>query len=66
MARGGTRPSGARRTTPRRGRANRPADNEGIIPVLARTIREVEGRVRKGTVRASDHATFAAVALLAR
>ena len=45
---------------------SRPRDNEGIIPVLARTVREVEGRVRRGSTRASDHATFQAIALLAR
>jgi hypothetical protein len=48
------------------GRSVRPRDNEGIIPVLARTVREVEGRVRRGSTRASDHATFQAIALLAR
>ena len=69
MSRAGTRTSQGRRG--RAGgngnnRGNRPRDNEGIIPVLARTVREVEGRVRRGSTRASDHATFQAIALLAR
>ena len=75
MSRAGTRTSGARRGSNSgsrngqrngNGRSNRARDNEGIIPVLARTVREVEGRVRRGSTRASDHATFQAIALLAR
>jgi superfamily II DNA or RNA helicase len=50
----------------RRGRGTRPRDNEGIIPVLARTVREVEDRVRRGVPRASDRTTFQVTALLAR
>ncbi len=64
MGRAGTRTSNARRGG--RSNNNRARDNEGIIPVLARTVREVEGRVRRGSTRASDHATFQAIALLAR
>ncbi len=64
MSRAGTRTSNARRGG--RNNNNRARDNEGIIPVLARTVREVEGRVRRGSTRASDHATFQAIALLAR
>ena len=69
MSRTGTRTSNARRGRANgngNGRSSRPRDNEGIIPVLARTVREVEGRVRRGSTRASDHATFQAIALLAR
>ena len=42
MARRGQRQSGARRTAPRNQRRVRDLDNEGIIPVLARAVREVE------------------------
>ena len=78
MSRADTRASGTRRGNNNggnrqrngqrngNGRSVRPRDNEGIIPVLARTVREVEGRVRRGSTRASDHATFQAIALLAR
>ncbi len=71
MSRTGTRTSNTRRGRANgngngNGRSSRPRDNEGIIPVLARTVREVEGRVRRGSTRASDHATFQAIALLAR
>ena len=66
MSRAGTRTSNARRGGRNSNNNNRARDNEGIIPVLARTVREVEGRVRRGSTRASDHATFQAIALLAR
>ncbi|WP_331713568.1 DEAD/DEAH box helicase [Nocardioides scoriae] len=44
----------------------RPGDNEGIIPVLARTVREVENAVGKGSVMPSVRTKFQVVALLAR
>jgi len=40
-------------------------DQEGIIPVLARTVREVENASRKGAT-SMDRARFQAIALLAR
>ncbi len=46
-----------------RGRAR---DNEGIIPVLAMTVREVETAVKKGQLSSGTTARFQAVALLAR
>ncbi len=65
MARGGQRQSGARRGTQQR-RRTRAVDNEGIIPVLARTVREVENAVGRGSVMPSVRSKFQVVALLAR
>jgi signal recognition particle GTPase len=65
VARGGQRQSGARRGTQQR-RRTRAADNEGIIPVLARTVREVENAVGRGSVMPSVRSKFQVVALLAR
>ena len=42
MARRGQRRTGATRTAPRNQRRGRNLDNEGIIPVLARAVREVK------------------------
>ena len=61
---GGTRTaSGAATRTPARAR-NR--DNEGIIPILARAVREVEGAAERGRLKPSARVKFQAVALLAR
>ena len=38
-------------------------DNEGILPVLAKAVREVEGRVQRGQI---ERARYQAIALLAR
>ncbi|WP_445257896.1 DEAD/DEAH box helicase [Nocardioides aurantiacus] len=65
MARGGQRQNGARRGTQQR-RRTRAVDNEGIIPVLARTVREVENAVGRGSVMPSVRSKFQVVALLAR
>ena len=55
------------RTRPPAQRNNRRAgDNEGIIPVLARAVREVEGAVQRGPVRPSTRTKFQVVALLVR
>ena len=48
--------------TAQRGK-RRPRDNDGILPVLAKAVRDVEGRVQRGQ---TDSAKFQAVALLAR
>ena len=66
MAREGQRSSGARRTAPRTQRRGRDRDNEGIIPVLARAVREVEAAAERGRVRPSVRTKFQAVALLVR
>ncbi|HET7352085.1 MAG TPA: DEAD/DEAH box helicase [Marmoricola sp.] len=55
------------RTRPPAQRNNRRAgDNEGIIPVLARAVREVEGAVQRGPVRPSTRTKFQVVGLLVR
>ena len=41
-------------------------DNEGIIPVLARSVREVEQAAERGKVAPHVRATFQVVALLVR
>ncbi|PJJ56548.1 helicase-like protein [Mumia flava] len=62
MARGGQRRSGARDRA-RRGRAQ---DQEGIIPVLARGVREVENAVARRPATSSVRDKFQVVALLVR
>ena len=44
----------------------RDLDNEGIIPVLARAVREVEGAAQRGPVAPSVRTKFQVVALLVR
>ena len=56
----------ARRTSARNQRRGRALDNEGIIPVLARAVREVENAVQRGTVSPSTRTKFQVVALLVR
>ncbi len=66
MARRGQRSSsGARTRTATRPRRTRPLDNEGIIPVLARAVREVENAVQRGS-GSSVRTKFQVVALLVR
>jgi len=64
------RRSGAQKTAQRNGQRNgqqrkKHRDQEGILPVLARTVRDVENASRKGAT-SMDRARFQAVALLAR
>jgi superfamily II DNA or RNA helicase len=66
VARGGQRRSGARRAAQRPQRRVRDRDNDGIIPVLARTVREVEAAAERGPVRPSVRTKFQVVALLVR
>ncbi|MFC5380597.1 DEAD/DEAH box helicase [Aquipuribacter nitratireducens] len=47
-------------------RERRPRDEEGIIPQLARAVREVEAAARRGRLRPSARTTFQVVALLVR
>ena len=51
------------RSSQRRGRAR---DDDGIIPVLARTASEVEAAAQRGRVLPSDRTKFQVVAVLAR
>jgi SNF2-related domain/Helicase conserved C-terminal domain len=62
----GQRHSGARRTAPRNQRRVRDRGNDGIIPVLARAVREVEAAAHRGPVMPSVRTKFQAVALLVR
>ncbi|HET8603634.1 MAG TPA: DEAD/DEAH box helicase, partial [Marmoricola sp.] len=41
-------------------------DEDGILPVLAKTVREVENSAKRGQVTSLDRARFQAIALLAR
>jgi hypothetical protein len=66
VARGAQRQSGARRAPARGQRRVRPRDNEGIMPVLARAVREVEVAVERGSVMGSTRTKFQVVALLVR
>ncbi len=66
MAQRGQRRSGGARTAPRAQRRTRDLDNEGIIPVLAKAVREVEGAVQRGAVRPSVRTKFQVVAHLVR
>jgi len=64
VARGGHRQNG--RGGARRQRRVRDLDNEGMIPVLARAVREVENGVQRRRVTAEVRTKFQVVALLAR
>jgi SNF2 family DNA or RNA helicase len=66
VARGGQRQAGARRTAPGGRKRARALDNEGIIPVLARTVREVESAVERRSAMPSVRTKFQVVALLVR
>ncbi len=66
MARRGQRPADARRGGTRTQRRVRDLDNEGILPVLARAVREVETAVQRGAVMPSVRTKFQVVALLVR
>ena len=66
MAQRGQRQSGARRTAPRNQRRVRNLDNDGIMPVLARAVREVETAVQRGPVAPSMRTKFQVIALLVR
>ncbi|HYN68464.1 MAG TPA: DEAD/DEAH box helicase [Ornithinibacter sp.] len=66
MAQRAQRRAGAPRTTPRDRRRPRAGDDEGIIPVLARTVRQVEAAAQRGKVRPSGRTAYQVVALLVR
>jgi superfamily II DNA or RNA helicase len=65
LARRGQRQSGASRTAQRQ-RSGRKLDNEGILPILARAVREVEAGVQRGPMTQSLRTKFQVIALLAR
>ena len=66
MARRGQRQSGNTRNQASQRNGRRHGDNEGIIPVLARAVREVEARSQRGPVSPSARTKFQVVALLVR
>ncbi|HSO05458.1 MAG TPA: hypothetical protein VLQ92_13310, partial [Candidatus Limnocylindrales bacterium] len=66
MARRGQRQAAARPAAPRTQRRTRPRDDEGLIPVLARAVREVQAEVARGPARPSVRTKFQVVALLVR
>jgi hypothetical protein len=62
---GGTR-TATRAAAPQARSRARKSDNEGIIPVLARAVREVEASAQRGPVKPSGRTKFQVVAQLAR
>jgi SNF2-related domain/Helicase conserved C-terminal domain len=66
LARRGQRQSGNSRAQASQRNGRRHGDNEGIIPVLARAVREVEARSQRGPVSPSARTKFQVIALLVR
>src|SRR2546430_14932453 len=64
VARPGQRQTGARRSAPRKQR--RVHHRGDVVPVLARTVREVEAAAQRGRVTPAVRTKFQAVALLLR
>ena len=62
MAQSGSRNRGGQRQR----RNGRPFDNEGIIPVLAKAVREVESAVQRGSIMPSVRTKYQVIAILAR
>ncbi len=58
--------AGAPRTTPRDRHPLRAGEDEGIIPVLAKTVRQVEAAAQRGKVRPNGRTSYQVVALLVR
>src|SRR5580693_7655834 len=57
---------GNRSAAPQQRRRSRGADDQGVIPVLARAAREVEAAVQKGPRKPANRARFQVAALLLR
>ena len=57
---------GNRSAAPLQRRRSRGADDQGVIPVLARAAREVEAAVQKGPLKPANRARFQVAALLLR
>src|SRR5690606_34376553 len=66
LAERGRRQSSTKRGPSRNQRGGRAPENEGIIPVLARAVREVEAGVQRRRANPSVRTKFQTVALLAR
>jgi len=56
----------ASRGSPKSRQRRRPLDDEGIIPILARAVREVESQAARGKVNAQNRTKFQVSALLIR
>lgn len=65
MAQSGPSRTQSRPSSARRGR-KKPIDDEGIIPILARAVREVESAAGRGKVTAGNRVKFQVTALLVR
>lgn len=65
MATSGPAKTASRQSTKSRAR-RRPLDDEGIIPILARAVREVENHASRGKVNAPNRVKFQVAALLVR
>ena len=66
MAQRSSRRAGAPRTTQRDRQRPRVNGDEGIIPVLAKTVRQVEAAAQRGKVGPSSRTAYQVVALLVR
>lgn len=67
MARSGPARSQQSRFSARAGgREGRSADNEGLLPVLARAVREVEAAAQRGPLSPANRTKFQVIALLVR
>ena len=66
MAQRSSRRAGAPRTTARNPRRPRAGDDVGLIPVLAKAVRQVEAAAQRGKVRPSGRTAYQVVALLVR
>ncbi|KGN39662.1 DEAD/DEAH box helicase [Knoellia aerolata] len=66
MAQRTSRSGGASRNASRDRRPSRARDGEGIIPVLAKTVRQVEAGAQRGKVRPRERTAYQVVAILLR
>ena len=66
MAQRAPRRAGAPRTTPRDRRRSRAGEDVGLIPVLAKAVRQVEAAAQRGRVGPSGRTAYQVVALLVR
>lgn len=66
MAQRPQRRSGSTRTQQRDRSRPRARDEEGIIPLLAKTVRQVEATAQRGKIRPKDRTAYQVVALLMR
>ncbi|KGN33810.1 helicase [Knoellia sinensis KCTC 19936] len=61
-----SRRGGTTHTPSRDRRRSQPRDGEGIIPVLAKAVRQVEAAAQRGKIRPSQRTAYQVVALLVR